>query len=54
MGESSVTRTNDDKAVVKFVKEYVFYQYGTPIALISDEGSHYCHLSFEALFESIL
>ena len=32
------TGTNDHKVVVKFVKEYIFYRYGTPSALISDGG----------------
>jgi len=45
------TRTNDHKEVVKFVKEYIFYQYGIPIALISDGGSHFCRQSFEALLK---
>ena len=45
------TRTNDHKVVVKFVKEYIFCRYGTPGALISDGGSHFCHRSFEALLK---
>ena len=32
--EALVTRTNDHKITVKFVTEYIFYQYGTPQALI--------------------
>ena len=47
--EALGTRTNDHKVVVKFVKESIFCRYGTPRALISDGGSHFCHRSFEAL-----
>ena len=47
--EAQATRINDHKVVVKFVKEYIFYRYGTPRALISDGWSHFCHRSFEVL-----
>ena len=46
--EAQATRTNDHKAVVKFVKECTFCRYGTPRILISDGGSHsvsYTHLT---------
>jgi len=43
-----VAKTNDHKVIVKFVEEYIFCQYGAPIALISVEGTHFCHRSFEA------
>ena len=39
------TSTNDHKVV----KEYIFCRYETSKALISDEGSHFCHQSFEVL-----
>jgi len=47
--EALATRANDDKVVVKFMEEYIFYQYGALRALISDGGSHFCHGSFEAM-----
>jgi len=47
--EVLATRTNDHKVVVKFVKEYIIYCYGTPRALISEGDSHLCHKSFKAL-----
>ena len=31
------------------MKEYIFYRYGTPRALISDGGSHFRHRSFKVL-----
>ena len=41
--KAQATRANDHKVVVKFVKEYIFYRYGTSRALISDEDSHFFH-----------
>jgi len=49
--EALATRTNYHKVEVKFMKEYIFNRYGTPRALISDEGSHFYHRSFEALLK---
>ena len=40
---------NDNKVVVKFLKEHIFSRYGTPRVIISDQGSHFCNRSFEAL-----
>jgi len=34
------TKTNDNKVVVKFLKENIFSRFGTPRAIISDNGSH--------------
>jgi len=36
--EALATRTINHKVMVKFVKEYILYWYGTPRALISDRG----------------
>ena len=47
--EAQATRTNDHKVVVKFVKKYIFCQYRTLRALISDAGSHLYHQSFDPL-----
>jgi len=43
------TSTNDQKVVIKFVEEYIFYGYEIPRALISDVGGHFCHQPFETL-----
>ncbi|KAK9911904.1 hypothetical protein M0R45_035784 [Rubus argutus] len=47
--EAKATRTNDSKVVVDFVKSNIFARFGTPKAIISDGGSHFCNRSFEAL-----
>src|SRR3954466_4860032 len=47
--EAIPTRTNDNKVVCKFLKEGIFSRFGTPRAIISDGGSHFCNRSFKAL-----
>src|SRR4051812_23427127 len=47
--EAIPTRTNDNKVVCKFLKEVIFSRFGTPRAIISDGGSHFCNWSFAAL-----
>ncbi|XP_024025045.1 uncharacterized protein LOC112092647 [Morus notabilis] len=42
-------RTNDNATVVKFLKENVLSRFGTPRAIISDQGTHFYNRSFEAL-----
>jgi len=39
-------KTNDNKIVVKFLKENIF-----PRAIISDNGSHFCNRIFESLIQ---
>ena len=43
------TKTNDNKVVVKFLKENIFSRFETPRAIISDNGSHFCNRVFETL-----
>jgi len=43
--------TNDNKVVVKFLKENILSCFGTPRAIISDNGSHFCNRTFEALIQ---
>ncbi|RDX96569.1 Retrovirus-related Pol polyprotein, partial [Mucuna pruriens] len=38
--EAIATKTNDAKVVVDFLKSNIFYRFGVPKALISDQGSH--------------
>ena len=49
--EAKATRTNDSKVVVDFVKSNIFARYGTPRAIISDKGIHFCNQTFWALLK---
>ena len=49
--EAIPTRTNDHKVVLKFIKEHIFSRLGTPRAIISDGGLHFCNQSFENLLK---
>jgi transposase InsO family protein len=47
--EAVALPTNDSKVVVKFLRKNIFTRFGTPRAIISDGGSHFCNRTFEAL-----
>ena len=47
--EAVPSRINDNKVVIKVLKENIFSRFGTPRAIISDNGTHFCNRSFEAL-----
>ena len=47
------SRTNDNKVVIKFLKENIFSHFGTPRAIISDNGTYFCNRSFEALMQNM-
>ena len=47
--EAYATKINDNKVVVKFIKSNILSRFGTPRAIISDNGTHFCNRSFEAL-----
>ncbi|CAN6695152.1 unnamed protein product [Malus baccata var. baccata] len=49
--EARATRTNDSKVVADFVKTNIFARFGMPQVLISDEGSHFCNRTIEALLK---
>ncbi|KAK0604452.1 hypothetical protein LWI29_015827 [Acer saccharum] len=49
--EAKATRNNDGQTVVKFVRETIFARFGTPRAIISDGGMHFCNRSFAALLK---
>ena len=45
--EAIPTRTNDSRVVCDFVKKNIFSRFGTPQAIISDGGSHFCNKVLE-------
>ena len=49
MVEAIATPTNDARVVLKFLHREIFSKYGTPRAIISDEGTHFCNKLFNTL-----
>ena len=47
--EAIPSKTNDNKVVIKFLKENIFSRFGTPRAIISDNGTHFYNRYFESL-----
>ena len=47
--EAAAFPTNDSKVVIKFLQKNVFTRFGTPRAIISDEGTHFTSKVFDAL-----
>ncbi|XP_070012091.1 uncharacterized protein [Nicotiana sylvestris] len=45
--EVAVLPTNDARVVVGFLKKNIFTHFGTPRAIISDGGTHFCNRAFE-------
>ena len=41
--EAIPTHTNDASVVVKFLRSHIFTRFGTPWALITDGGTHFCN-----------
>ena len=39
---------NDARAVVNFLQKNIFSRFGTPRAIINDEGTHFCNKVFAA------
>jgi len=46
--EAISSKTNENKVVIKFLKENIL-ALRNPRAIISDNGTHFCNRSFEAL-----
>ena len=46
--EARATHTNDSKVVCAFVKSSIFSCFGTPRAIINDEGSHFLSHTFKS------
>ena len=49
--EAILTRTNDNQVVIKFLRENIISHFGAPRAIISDNASHFCNRTFEALMQ---
>ncbi|KAJ9536912.1 hypothetical protein OSB04_029645 [Centaurea solstitialis] len=49
--EAKATRTDDSRVVADFVKSHIFSRFGTPKAIISDRGTHFCNKVIGALFK---
>ncbi|ROV58073.1 transposase, partial [Limosilactobacillus reuteri] len=49
--EAIPCKTNDNKVVVQFLKENIFFRFGAPRAIISDRDTHFCNRPFEALMK---
>ena len=47
--EAIPTITCDAKVVLRFIKSNIFSRFGTPRAVISNEGSHFCNKLFASL-----
>ena len=47
--EATASPTNDANVVLKFLKKQILTRFGTPRAIISDEGTHFCNKQFNAL-----
>jgi len=43
------TRMNDNRVVIKFLRENIISHFRAPRAIISDNGSYFCNRAFEAL-----
>ncbi|RDY14194.1 pol, partial [Mucuna pruriens] len=48
---AAATKTNDAKVVVDFLKSNIFYWFGVPKALISDQGSHFYNRAMSLLLK---
>ena len=49
--EAIATRSSDARVVTSFIHSHIFTRFGTPRAIISDEGSHFCNKLFAKLMK---
>ena len=49
--EAIPIRTNDANVVVKFLRSHIFTRFGTPRALITDGGTHFCNMLVDKVFQ---
>ncbi|XP_070017942.1 uncharacterized protein [Nicotiana sylvestris] len=51
--EAATLPTNDARVVMGFLKKNIFTHFGTPRAIISDGGTHFCNRAFEKLLANL-
>ena len=49
--EAIPTRTNDAKVVAQFLRSHIFSRFGTPRALITDNGTHFCNKMIDKVLQ---
>ena len=49
--EAIPTRTNDAKVVAQFLCSHIFSRFGTPLALITDNGTHFCNKMIDKVLQ---
>jgi hypothetical protein len=49
--EAKATKNSDAKTVINFVQTNIFVKFGTPRAIVSDRGTHFCSKVVDALFK---
>ncbi|KAF5447274.1 hypothetical protein F2P56_032841 [Juglans regia] len=49
--EATACRSNDNRTIIKFLKENMLSRFGTSRAIISDRGMHFCNHSFKTLMK---
>ncbi|XP_057719627.1 uncharacterized protein LOC130934053 [Arachis stenosperma] len=49
--EAIPTRLNVVNTVISFIRNYIVCRYGSPRAIVSDQGSHFCNRKIEALLK---
>ncbi|KAJ9547618.1 hypothetical protein OSB04_020161 [Centaurea solstitialis] len=49
--EAMACHSNDAKTITKFLQKHIFSRFGTPRALISDEGTHFINKMLEEVLE---
>ena len=50
--EAILTRTNDAKVVAQFLHSHIFSRFGTPRALMTDNGTHFCNKMIDKVFQT--
>ena len=49
--EAIPTRTNDARVVAQFLRSHIFSRFGTPRALITDNGTHFCNKMIDKVLQ---